>query len=199
MIADAALRFTFYDCLALFCLTLSLCLRGNDAAESSIGCIFVALFSATTWAIVRELVLGGSARLILQSDWHLIAMLSGTCVGAVLCWLRKADGVSQKIEVVTCGLLCCFGFLCALPHLGVWGALFFTFNLTICPSFLCDVALGDIARFVHDSGLMLRAMVGACVCCAVYFLSPYFFSAFSDLLALGAGVFVTCFLQYLRA
>ncbi len=174
MLPDITLRYIAYDCLTVFLLACSFVLRGRMGGEQPIGCLLVGLWGGFLWPILRELLLKGSTLAVFNSISLQIAVFSGSLCGLLLSFHKRSDIFARYSQTLAVSLTCTFGFLCSVPYCNVSGGLFLTFFLASIAFLLCDVAYGEIARFVTHAWEITRALLGTMLACLAISLLPLF-------------------------
>ncbi|MBQ7585717.1 MAG: hypothetical protein IJU40_05660 [Desulfovibrionaceae bacterium] len=195
---SAASRFLFYDGLSVLLLSLSLSLRALLAGEQLSGAVLTGFFCAMLWPLSREFLLKGSSLQVwLTSPLH-ISIMAGVFLALILARLPQSEKILSWLRVLSQALLCCFGFLCAQVYVSYETALLMALFLAIIPEFCCDIALGDMASFIHESYYILRAILGAMLTCLIYVYYPEDLSWPKDVVALSLGVLVPLSLQFFK-
>ena len=140
---DAAFRPILYDCLCVFFLTLSSAARGRVAGEAPTGCFLLAVFSALTYPVGRELLLNGSCLAVFSSFPHQLSLLAGAFLGTLLLSFgRFFDRFLPLLDLTALALTSSFTVLCVLPRCDPPAALLLAFFLSLFPQLVTDLALG---------------------------------------------------------
>lgn len=171
MVLDLAI----IDRLCVVVLAAAQALHGRSFGGHVAGVVLVGFVSGLSAPLFRECLAGGGGVALVLNEFSAFA-LPGACMGALV--VRRLSGERLFFWLDSLGMALAGGVavMAGLMHLDFAGALVLAVLTGLMPGFVCDLAFGDVARFVEKTwyasalvmGCMLAMLLGLYVPAGVF-------------------------------
>ncbi|MCR5563149.1 MAG: TRIC cation channel family protein [Desulfovibrio sp.] len=181
-------RFVFYDALCVFLLSGAAACRARFCGAHFTGAAVLGIVCGLFGPLFREAIIHGGAAVVFSQDSLLAAALVGALTGAFTGRRLWADRLDLLLDSSGLAVCACLAALCALPVMGLGGAVLFGAMTGLLPGLVRDVALGDTARMVEESWYATAVVLGIVTCLAVMLLVPEGIGCIqADIMAMSVG------------